>query len=114
MPIYEFQCKKCGHEFEVWQKISDKKPGSCPKCRGRKITKLISQSSFMLKGSGWYATDYGNRASFNKQDNKENSDTKSEGADTKPKSKSDKKSDSKTATKKETKSKTKNNRKTKS
>jgi putative FmdB family regulatory protein len=56
MPIYEYHCPKCG-EFEVIQKISDKPLSSCPTCR-RKVNKLISSTSFQLKGSGWYITDY--------------------------------------------------------
>jgi len=56
MPIYEYHCGKCG-DFEVMQKISDKPLGTCPTCR-RKVTKLISSTSFQLKGSGWYITDY--------------------------------------------------------
>jgi putative FmdB family regulatory protein len=57
MPIYEYKCTKCGKEFEVIQKFSDKPVEKCIHCSG-KVEKLISQSSFHLKGSGWYATDY--------------------------------------------------------
>ncbi len=57
MPIYEYECSKCGHVHEIMQKISDKPLIKCPLCSG-KLQKLISQSSFHLKGSGWYATDY--------------------------------------------------------
>lgn len=56
MPIYEYHCNKCG-DFEVMQKMSDKALTQCPTCR-RKVTKLISNTSFQLKGSGWYITDY--------------------------------------------------------
>jgi putative FmdB family regulatory protein len=56
MPIYEYHCGRCG-EFEAMQRISDKQLTRCPACRG-KVTKLISSTSFHLKGSGWYATDY--------------------------------------------------------
>jgi putative FmdB family regulatory protein len=56
MPIYEYHCAKCG-DFEVIQKMSDKPLGTCPTCR-RKVNKLISSTSFQLKGSGWYITDY--------------------------------------------------------
>ncbi len=61
MPIYEYECVKCGHVHEALQKISDKPLTECPLCSGR-LQKLISQSSFHLKGSGWYATDYANNA----------------------------------------------------
>ena len=57
MPIYEYRCEKCGNDFEVIQKFSDKPLKSCSKCKGR-LAKLISQTSFQLKGSGWYVTDY--------------------------------------------------------
>jgi putative FmdB family regulatory protein len=63
MPIYEYRCNACGHEFEEWQKMSDAPIRTCPKCRARKVEKLISQSSFQLKGSGWYVTDYGRKGS---------------------------------------------------
>lgn len=56
MPIYEYQCQKCGH-FEVTQKITGKPLRRCPTCR-RAVKKLISNSSFQLKGTGWYLTDY--------------------------------------------------------
>jgi len=56
MPIYEYECPKCG-EFEVTQRITEDSLKRCPSCR-RKVKKLISQSSFHLKGSGWYLTDY--------------------------------------------------------
>lgn len=61
MPIYEYQCCKCG-QFESFQRITDKPLTRCPTCQG-KVTKLISQSSFHLKGTGWYATDYGRKES---------------------------------------------------
>jgi putative FmdB family regulatory protein len=56
MPIYEYHCGKCG-DFEIMQKISDEPLTTCPTCR-RKVTKLISSTTFHLKGSGWYITDY--------------------------------------------------------
>ena len=56
MAIYEYLCEKCG-QFEVNQKITDKSLKRCPTCDG-KVKKLISLSSFQLKGSGWYLTDY--------------------------------------------------------
>jgi len=61
MPIYEYRCTKCEHEFEQWQKISDPPVKVCPKCHAHKVEKLMSLSSFQLKGSGWYATDYGGK-----------------------------------------------------
>ena len=58
MPLYEYECLKCGHRFERIQKFSDKPVSSCPKCKKGKVKQLLSASSFHLKGSGWYATDY--------------------------------------------------------
>jgi putative FmdB family regulatory protein len=57
MPIYEYRCHECGREFEVIQKFSDDPLTQCKHCGGA-VTKLISQTSFRLKGSGWYVTDY--------------------------------------------------------
>ncbi|MBW2604067.1 MAG: zinc ribbon domain-containing protein [Deltaproteobacteria bacterium] len=59
MPIYEYECSKCGRIDEVLQRFSDKPLAICKHCSG-KLHKLISQSSFHLKGTGWYITDYGN------------------------------------------------------
>ena len=56
MPIYEYHCSKCG-DFETMQKMSDKPLTKCPTCKS-KVTKLISSTTFHLKGSGWYITDY--------------------------------------------------------
>jgi putative FmdB family regulatory protein len=60
MPIYEYECSKCGHQTEVWQRITDSPVTKCELCRGR-MKKLISQSTFHLKGSGWYVTDYASK-----------------------------------------------------
>ena len=60
MPIYEYQCESCGNIVENWQKLTDPPLEQCEACGG-KMTKLISQSSFHLKGSGWYVTDYAGR-----------------------------------------------------
>lgn len=57
MPIYEYECTKCGDHTEVWQKFSDPPATRCELCNG-KMKKLISQSTFHLKGTGWYVTDY--------------------------------------------------------
>jgi putative FmdB family regulatory protein len=62
MPIYEYRCENCGREFEEWQKMSDAPVETCQQCGG-KTHRLISQSTFVLKGSGWYVTDYGKGSS---------------------------------------------------
>lgn len=58
MPIYEYACGKCEHEFEVEQRISDDPVKTCPECRSRKVKRLISRTSFVLKGGGWYSDLY--------------------------------------------------------
>lgn len=60
MPIYEYECTKCGQQTEIWQKFSDPPITKCEVCRGR-MKKLISQSTFHLKGTGWYVTDYASK-----------------------------------------------------
>ncbi len=67
MPIYEYQCTKCGEVFEAFQKITDEPLTSCKFCNS-KVEKLISHSSFQLKGSGWYLTDYARRSSSSAMD----------------------------------------------
>lgn len=62
MPIYEYICNDCGKEFEVMQKFSDKPLKACVHCSGKKVEKLISKSSFVLKGGGWGATNYTKKA----------------------------------------------------
>ncbi|HQG32438.1 MAG TPA: zinc ribbon domain-containing protein [Deltaproteobacteria bacterium] len=64
MPIYEYKCLKCGNEFEAMQKFSDSPIRKCSSCGGQ-VKKLISHSSFHLKGSGWYLTDYAKKNSPN-------------------------------------------------
>jgi len=61
MPIYEYECSACSHRFEEWQKMSDKPIKVCPKCKARKVQKLISQTSFQLKGGGWYGDLYASK-----------------------------------------------------
>ncbi len=61
MPMYEYKCKKCGEEFEAMQKHSDAPLTDCRSCDGT-VEKLISKSSFQLKGSGWYADGYSGKS----------------------------------------------------
>ncbi len=97
MPIYEYACQKCGHHLELMQKIGDPAPKRCPNCRKGKMEKMISRTSFQLKGSGWYASDYAKPAveqteakTAAKADNK---------TETKADTKTDSKADSKSSTK---------------
>jgi putative FmdB family regulatory protein len=57
MPIYEYECSKCGKVFEVFQRITEEPLTKCKFCEGQ-VNRLISQCSFHLKGTGWYVTDY--------------------------------------------------------
>ncbi len=106
MPIYEYACKKCDGEFEVSQRITDEplKRYLCPRCGKRAaVTKLISRSSFHLKGSGWYATDYGKNGSKSSDSDgaKDNESKSTESKSTESKnteSKSDTKSSSSSST----------------
>jgi len=61
MPIYEYECTKCGNIEEALQKFSDKPLTKCKHCTG-KLHKLVSQSTFHLKGTGWYVTDYADKS----------------------------------------------------
>ncbi len=58
MPIYEYECESCGHRVEQMQRMSDPPLKTCPACAEDAMKRLISQTSFVLKGSGWYKTDY--------------------------------------------------------
>lgn len=60
MPIYEYECTKCGHRFERMQKMSDAPVKRCPECRS-KVERLISSPAIRFKGSGWYVTDYSDK-----------------------------------------------------
>ena len=88
MPVYEYYCKKCDKVYEFIQKINDKPKSNCEVCNGS-LHKQISLSSFQLKGSGWYVTDYGkgNGNGADKQSQKEDKITKTEDKSTKPESK---------------------------
>lgn len=60
MPIYEYQCKACGHRLEALQKMSEDPLTDCPQCAQKTLTKLVSAAAFRLKGQGWYETDFKN------------------------------------------------------
>jgi putative FmdB family regulatory protein len=58
MPTYEYECTKCGISFELEQRMSDKPRERCPECRGKVIRIISGGGGIILKGSGFYATDY--------------------------------------------------------
>ena len=60
MPLYEYQCEKCGKTVEIIQKFSDPPPSECKKCGGE-LERLLSAPAVQFKGTGWYVTDYGRK-----------------------------------------------------
>ena len=84
MPLYEYECEKCGHRFEKIQKFSDKMVKKCPECGGR-VEQMISAPAVQFKGSGWYVTDYANKSHAPSsdgggKDSKKEEKSKSEGS----------------------------------
>ena len=67
MPLYEYQCEKCGHQFERIQKFSDPPVKKCPKCKGN-VKKLPSAPAIQFKGAGWYITDYARKSAPGKNE----------------------------------------------
>ena len=123
MPLYEYECGTCGHRFEAIQKFSDPLVDTCPTC-GSPVHKLMSSPAFHLKGTGWYATDYGKKDSSaggtsdggskdspgdssEKPAGKADGDSKTSTTDTKSETKSETKAESRTESKSESKSDTK-------
>ena len=82
MPIYEYRCQSCGHQFDKLQKISDALLVECPVCGKSSLKKLVSAAGFRLTGSGWYETDF-------KNNNKKSNDKVAEKGDVSKKSSTD-------------------------
>ena len=91
MPLYEYRCEACGHQFEVIQKFSDEPIAVCPKCGNGPVMKLLSSPAFQFKGTGWYITDYARKGTSEGKDGKPSSGKASEDS---KESKSDAKSTS--------------------
>ncbi len=70
MPIYEYTCEMCGHQMEALQKLNDPLLTDCPECGRPGLKKQISAAGFRLKGSGWYETDFKNKPSARKKEDK--------------------------------------------
>ena len=87
MPLYEYQCKKCGYRFEKLRQFSDKPIKKCPDCGGA-VEQLISASAVQFKGSGWYVTDYAKQGSS--QPSPSSSESGSSSTETKEAKKEDK------------------------
>ncbi len=94
MPIYEYECRACGDEHEIIQKMSEGALRKCPSCGALKLHRKISRSAFHLKGDGWYATDY---AKNGKDKGKEADKESSSKSETKSETKSDSKSSDKSS-----------------
>ncbi|MEE9218338.1 MAG: FmdB family zinc ribbon protein [Acidobacteriota bacterium] len=92
MPIYEYECIRCQHRFEVIQKFSDPPKRNCPRCRKR-VRRLISVPGIQFKGTGWYVTDYARKGSSSEEAGKsDSSSSKTESSgDSKPASTGDSK-----------------------
>jgi putative FmdB family regulatory protein len=93
MPLYEYQCKKCGHRFEKIQKFSDKMVKKCPECGGQ-VEQMISAPAVQFKGSGWYVTDYAKKDSSSASSGDSGSKESKDKKDEKPKSESSSKESS--------------------
>jgi putative FmdB family regulatory protein len=96
MPLYEYQCKKCGHRFERIQRFSDPLVKKCPECGG-KVEQMISAPAVQFKGTGWYVTDYAKKpsagsSSKSESESKSDSGKDSSKKDSKPKAESTSKS----------------------
>ena len=112
MPIYEYACASCDHHLEALQKISEDPLVFCPECGEESLRKMVSAAAFVLKGSGWYETDFKNsgkekpkdaKASDGQPASKNSSDTKSgDGASGDTKSSGSKASESKSESSKST------------
>ena len=89
MPLYEYECKKCGHRFEKIQKFSDKMVKKCPECGGQ-VEQMISAPAVQFKGSGWYVTDYAKKSHAPTSSDSGSKDSK----DSKESKKDDKKTES--------------------
>jgi putative FmdB family regulatory protein len=77
MPLYEYECQKCGHRFERIQKFSDAMVKKCPDCGG-KVEQMISAPAVQFKGSGWYVTDYAKKSSTGSSSKSESETKKSD------------------------------------
>ena len=107
MPTYDYQCQKCGFEFEREQRITEDPIKTCPKCKSRKAKRLLSAPNFILKGGGWYADGYGSSSGSSKpstgsegsSDSTSSSSSSSDSSSDSKSSKSDSSSDSKKKTK---------------
>src|SRR5579864_873623 len=102
MPIYGYRCSKCGHQFEIQQRMSDEPVTTCPKCQG-KLTKVIYPTGIIYKGSGYYTTDYKAAGKDPGKDAASANGSSSASPESKPETKSESTSESKSESKAESK-----------
>ena len=100
MPLYEYECKKCGHRFEKIQKFSDRMVKKCPECGGL-VEQMISAPAVQFKGSGWYVTDYAKKGSSAGSSSSSDSGSKDKSEDKSKSDSSSKDSSSKDSSSKE-------------
>ncbi len=99
MPTYDYRCNACGHEFELFQKMSDPIKRTCPACKKKQLERLIGTGAAVLfKGSGFYETDY-RSDSYKKGADAEKKASEPKPSDSKPDKKDAKKPESKPAKK---------------
>jgi putative FmdB family regulatory protein len=76
MPIYEYVCSSCHHQLETMQSIKDPPLKQCPECKRRTLKKVVSATGFVLKGTGWYVTDFRDKGGAKKdKDTEKKADT---------------------------------------
>jgi putative FmdB family regulatory protein len=100
VPIYEYQCAECNKVFEAFQKINDDPLTECKFCKG-KVEQIISQTSFQLKGGGWYVTDYAKKSASSKTEAPKSESPKSDSSEKSSENKSESKSSEKSSGKNE-------------
>jgi putative FmdB family regulatory protein len=100
MPIYEYKCNKCG-VVEVMQRITEAPLKKCPNCKS-KVERMVSRSSFVLKGTGWYATDYANKGKNNAAPSESSSSSANGSTSTESKSESKPSTEAKSSSEKPT------------
>ena len=98
MPLYEYQCRRCGERIEKIQRFSDAPLTTCEKCSGE-LERLISSSAFQFKGTGWYVTDYANKKEAAPDNGKEKKSETKESGGSQPAAESSSKGETKSESK---------------
>ncbi|MBM4352475.1 MAG: zinc ribbon domain-containing protein [Deltaproteobacteria bacterium] len=93
MPIYEYRCNACGRDFEQWRRITDDSRPACSACGSLDVHRQVSMSSFQLKGSGWYVTDYAGKKTNSTSHKEEKTETAPSATDKSTDKSTDKRAD---------------------